>query len=107
MQDDWGYEELVVHPPPINYLTGLLMLSVFKDNLMLRSSTVFSKSIFWLENLLVFITQMLVYEALLIPLIYLKLVYNIMRVEKNYLNAFFLSFVWLIIGPVYLVMGLI
>ena len=50
---------------------------------------------------------MLVYEALLMPLIYVKLVYNIMRVESNMLNAFFLSFVWLIIGPVYLVLGLI
>lgn len=107
MQDEWGYEELVVHPPPINYLTGLLYLSVFKDNMMLRSSKSFSKVIFWLENLCFYIVWMLVYEALLIPLIYIKLVYSIMRVESNKLNAFFLVFVWLIIGPVYLVLGLI
>ena len=38
MQDKWGYEELVVHPPPVNYLTSLLLLAVFKDNMMLRFS---------------------------------------------------------------------
>ena len=70
MQDEWGYEELVVHPPPVNFLTSLLLLSVFKDNVMLRSSLIFSKVIFWLENLGIFIVQMLVYEALLMPIIY-------------------------------------
>ena len=29
MEDEWGYEELVVHPPPINYLTGLIWFSIF------------------------------------------------------------------------------
>ena len=107
MQDEWGYEELVVHPPPINYLTGLLLLSVFNDNLMLRSSSFFSKAIFWLENLCWFISYMLVYETCLIPLIYIKLIYNILRVESNKLYALFLCCVWLVIGPVYLTAGLV
>jgi len=55
MQDQWGYEELVVHPPPINYLTGFLIFSVFKANMMLRFSHTFSKIIFWLENICFFI----------------------------------------------------
>ena len=107
MQDEWGYEELVVHPPPVNFLTSILLLSVFKDNLMLRSSLIFSKVIFWLENLGIFIVQMLVYEALLMPIIYLKLIYNILRVENNKLYALFLCLVWLTIGPFYLIMGLV
>ena len=107
MQDEWGYEELVVHPPPVNFLTSLLLLSVFKDNVMLRSSLIFSKVIFWLENLGIFIVQMLVYEALLMPIIYLKLIYNILRVESNKLYAIILCLVWLIIGPFYLIMALV
>ena len=55
MQDQWGYEELVVHPPPVNYLTGILTVAVFKQNMMLRFSVVFSKVIFWLENFCFFI----------------------------------------------------
>ena len=37
-KDQWGYSELVVHPPPINYLTGILTIGVFKGNVMLRFS---------------------------------------------------------------------
>lgn len=107
MQDLWGYEEMVVHPPPVNYLTSLLWISIFKDNMMLRASQIFSKVIFWLENFCFFITQFLVYETLLIPLIYLRLIYNILRVESNLLNAFVLILLWLIIGPIYLLHGLV
>lgn len=55
MQDLWGYEELVVHPPPINYLSSLLTIAVFKSNTMLRFSQTFSILIFWLENICFFI----------------------------------------------------
>ena len=55
MKDKWGYEELVVHPPPINYMTGFLLFSVFKDSLMQRTSIGFSKVIFWLENIFFYI----------------------------------------------------
>lgn len=107
MQDEWGYEELVVHPPPINYLTGLIWFSIFKDNMMLRASSMFSKLIFWLENFAFFIPYMLVKEALLMPLIYLRLIYNIMRAESNLLNALVLVIAWLIIGPFYLFYNLL
>ena len=81
MKDEWGYAELVVHPPPINYLSVLLMLSIFRNQWMLKASQIFSKTVFWLENCLFFITKMLVDELLLIPLIYLKLIKNILVVE--------------------------
>lgn len=107
MSDKWGYEELVVHPPPFNYLTCVLYFTLFKNNMNLRASSIFSKFIFWLENILFFIPQMLAYELLLIPLIYIRLVYNILRVESNLLNAFFLVILWLFIGPFYLLHALI
>lgn len=31
MKDQWGYEELVVHPPPINYMTAFLFVSIFNN----------------------------------------------------------------------------
>ena len=103
MNDEWGYAELLVHPPPINYLTGLILFSVFKDNMMLRASSAFSKLIFWLENLVFFIPYMMLYEAMLIPVIYLQIVYNILRVEiKSPHTGIFWSIMWLIIGPFYL-----
>lgn len=107
MQDQWGYEELVVHPPPINYLTGLLTFCIFKANMMLRFSVIFSKMIFWLENIFFYIPKMFVYETLLIPLIYLRLIANIIRTESEIRNAIYLLLLWLIIGPVYLLINLI
>jgi len=107
MADEWGYEELVVHPPPVNYLTILLMFSVFKANMMLRGSHIFSMFIFWLENFFFFIPQMLIYETLLVPLIYLRLIYNILRVESSLMNAIGLVIAWLIIGPFYLFYSLL
>lgn len=106
MKDEWGYGELVVHPPPFNYLTTFLLVSIFKNEWMFKASQIFSKCIFWMENCLFYITKMLVREILLVPWIYIRLVYNIIKVENNLLNAFFLSVVWLGIGPFYLVHGL-
>lgn len=63
--------------------------------------------IFWLENICFFIPYFLVYEALLIPLIYLRLVYNILKVETNKPFATLLSLVWLLVGPFYLFHGLL
>ena len=62
----------------------------------------FSKMIFWLENLAFYIPYMLIYELLLIPFIYLRLIYNILRVEDNRLNALLLVISWIFIGVFYL-----
>ena len=67
----------------------------------------FSKMIFWLENLCFYIPNMLIYEVLLIPFIYLRLIYNILRVEDNRLNAILLVFTWIIIGFFYLLYYLV
>ena len=56
MKDEWGYEELVVHPPPINYMTVFLFVSVLKNKWMLKASKFFSKFIFWFENWIFYIT---------------------------------------------------
>lgn len=70
---------------------------------MLKASKIFSKFIFWVENCLFYISRRLVAELLLIPFIYIRLIYNIMKVEDNFLNAIMLSGVWLVIGPFYLI----
>lgn len=50
---------------------------------------------------------MLVYELLLIPFIYLRLIYNILRVEDNRLNAILLVLIWIVIGLFYLLYYLV
>ena len=48
---------------------------------------------------------MLVYEIVLMPLIYIRFIYLIMKVESNILQALLLCFAWLMIGPFYLLHG--
>ena len=57
--------------------------------------------IFWLENTLYYIPFMIIYEVLLIPYIYLRMVFNIMKVE-DFFPGLGYSSVWLMIGIPYL-----
>ena len=66
-----------------------------------RSSQVFSYLIFWFENLIYYIPLMLLTEIVLIPYIYLRMIFNIMKVEKL-LSGLLFSVSWLIIGLPYL-----
>ena len=50
---------------------------------------------------------MLLYETILIPAIYIRLIYNILKTESNILNAMLLVLAWLLIGPFYLLYNLI
>ena len=50
MQDEWGFAELVVHPPPINYLVVILLPSIFENSVMKETAVVYARLIFWLEN---------------------------------------------------------
>lgn len=54
-QDEWGYSELIVHPPPYNVLLVTILPSVMNKHLMQSSARVFSKFNFWLENWLIYI----------------------------------------------------
>ena len=90
----------MVHPPPINYLIVLLLPSLFKKSNMARSSEIFSKFIFWLENIF-YLTSMMLYLLLLVPIIYLKLMINILRAESLF-RAIGLTIGWILCGPFYL-----
>jgi hypothetical protein len=50
-QDEWGYTELLIHPPPVNVTLVVLFPCLLFPNAMLRFSQAFSYSMFWAENL--------------------------------------------------------
>ena len=66
-----------------------------------RASVVFSQLIFWLENSIYYIPLMVLTEIILIPYIYLRMVFNIMKVESN-LSGLGRSALWILIGLPYL-----
>lgn len=60
--------------------------------------------IFWIENIVYYLAGFLLYEIILVPIIYFRLIVNIIRVEKIYI-AIYLVFAWLFVGPFYLMHG--
>ena len=63
-------------------------------------STVFAKFMFWVENIF-FILIYFFFELLMLPLVFLRVFYNI-AVLSNFLTFLPLIILWIIIGPLYL-----
>lgn len=76
MLDPNGYYELVIHPPPLNFITFILIPFMVKGSIMKKASKCFSKFVFWCENT-GYIMCFLFGELLLVPFIYCKVTYNI------------------------------
>ena len=96
-----GYSELVIHMPYVNYLTIILLPFAFiSHEWMDKAGRVFSFVIFWLENVTYFIPKMIITELLLIPYIYIRMVFNIIKVE-SFLTGIGYSTLWCLIGIPY------
>lgn len=54
-QDEWGYAELIVYPPPYNMLLITILPSVINKHMMQGAQLVFSRVNFWIENLILYI----------------------------------------------------
>ena len=93
----------MVHPPPINFFTIFLLPAVFRKGMMKRMSDIFSKFIFWLENI-VYILVFLIYEVSLVPFIYVKVSINIIRLA-TFFNMLFLLSLWILFGILFLIYG--
>ena len=63
----------------------------------------FAKLMFWVENFF-YIIGFMVYEFVLVPLIYFRVLYNIIRLS-GFLMMLPLVFIWLITGPFVLLFG--
>ena len=100
MKDENGYSELVVLPPPVNFLIILLMPAMIKKQNMQRSSATFSKFIFWLENI-IYVLALLMYELILVPIIYFALIVRIVKASPNFF-AIPLVIGWALCGLFYL-----
>ena len=106
MLDKDGYKELVIHPPPLNFFTVPMLFAICFRGCMRGFGDCFSKFIFWLENM-PFIFVFLVYEAALIPVVYIKQIFNFIA-KSNWKNFLFIVPFWLIFGlPICVVVGLL
>lgn len=68
--DKRGLAELVIHPPPLSLFTLILLPFACVPNSFYEKAEIFSKLMFWFENLFI-ITLFLIYSILLIPIIFI------------------------------------
>jgi hypothetical protein len=101
MLDEWGFAELVIHPPPFNFFAMFLLPCVIRKSLMKRTAEVFSKLVFWCENI-IYLFMMFIYELILVPFIYLRVYYNILIMSSSIPNALLLYSLWIPFGVLFL-----
>ena len=70
---------------------------------MKKGEVAFSYVIFWLENLF-YIVIFAFYELMLVPFIYIKVAFDIIRLA-TFFNMIWLTFMWLLFGLLYLLFG--
>jgi hypothetical protein len=104
LMDPWGYHELVIHPPPINFFTLFLFPFLIKGSIMKSGAKVFAKFMFWFENSL-YLFLFVMYEFILGPLIIIKMFFNILKLA-SFFTKIPLGAFWLIISPFYLLYAL-
>lgn len=98
--DKRGLAELVIQPAPLSIFTLILLPFASVPNSFYEKAELFSKLMFWLDNLIIVII-FIVYSILLIPLIFFKMLYNLFRSMKLYIFLPFALF-WIIFGFLFL-----
>ena len=94
---DKAYGEIVLHAPPLSYLSILMVPFLFCEKAIFYVAKSFSYIMFWTENL-VFLIAYFLFEILILPLTYLKVWYNIFRTSMGVLKLILNCIVWAIIG---------
>jgi len=101
MEDDSGYDKLILFPPPINFLLIPLMVVSPWRSLTKCVSTYITYFFFWLENLLLvllFIIYMIAHD----PLIMVKTFYQISTKIDGFFRKLYYLIGWTLTGFIYL-----
>lgn len=94
--EERSYGEIILHPPPLSYLSTMMIPFLVSSFLMRYISAAFSYMMYWLENIF-FIFTFLFSELLLAPIAYIKVWINIIRnsmgVFKTILNCIVIALI--------------
>lgn len=102
MEDDSGYDKLILFPPPLNFILLPLMLVSPWRNVTKRVSQWITYFFFWLENLALvffFMLYMLAHN----PLIIIKTFYQISTKIDGFFSKLYYLLGWACFGLVYLI----
>lgn len=73
LDEESGYEELILYPPPLNYITIPLIILSPSEETINKYSAIFQNVYFWIENFFLIIGYFL-YFLCLSPIIWIRLV---------------------------------
>ena len=104
MSNDFGYQELVIHPPPLNFFGFFILPCAVKKECMKSAGHVYATIIFWFENGFYFLF-LFFYELVLLPFIYLRVIYNVIRMASACMLIPYVL-LWFFVGPFYLLVRL-
>lgn len=98
--------EMVVHAPPLNVLSTLMVpfsfIPVYDDfDIMKFISKGFSYMMFWMENIL-FVSVFIAFEMCLMPLVWFICFLNIIYSTPGMFTTFFNLAKWIVLGILYM-----
>lgn len=102
LEDRNGYDELILLPPPLNYMLIPLIIVSPSAHMMKKCSNYFKQIIFWVENIFLIISYFIYFLALT-PYIYVKKVFLIITKIHGFFTVVGLVIGWIILGPFYLI----
>jgi hypothetical protein len=94
---DKSFGEMVLHPPPLSYLTILMVFFTPLPRAMVYISMFFSYLMFWIENCF-FIVGFVGFEVLILPLAYIKIWFNIVKNSMGIIRRLVNCVVWAVVG---------
>jgi len=95
--EDKNYGEMVLHPPPISYVSSIMIPFVFSSFLMRYITMAFSYAMHWMENSFL-IFGFLFFEVLLLPIAFVKVWLNIAVNAAGLVRMIINSVIWGILG---------
>lgn len=95
--EEKSYGEIVLHPPPLSYMSAIMIPFVFSSWLMKYITLGFSYMMHWIENFF-FMMGFLIFELLLAPIAYVKVWLNIIINSLGALKTIGNCFMWLLFG---------
>lgn len=95
--EDESYGEIVLHPPPVSYMSTVMVLFIWNSTVMKYVTKMFSYLMHWIENLF-FIFGFIMFEGALAPLAYIKIWINIIANSMSLLKTIMNCIAWAIMG---------
>lgn len=94
---DRAYGEMVLHPPPLSYISIILLPFLPSRKAMETLSTGVSYIMYWLENI-AYLLIFFILNLALAPFAYLKVWINVITNSSGFCNILLNCFVWSIAG---------